>query len=88
VTGQADDLCWVSPKSARAVSRGAATGYEGRLLALPAFVATGAAADWPDMLAGLKLTGHFLEASLLTSARAPVMAARERLVDRLARAAE
>jgi DNA repair protein RecO (recombination protein O) len=56
-------------------------------LVLPAFLLTGEAADWPDMLAGLKLTGHFLARSLLTERRATVMAARERLVDRLARAA-
>jgi DNA repair protein RecO (recombination protein O) len=88
VTGHTDDLIWVSPKSARAVSRGAAAGYEGRLLALPAFLATGDEADWPSMLDGLRMTGHFLTRSLLTERRAPVMAARERLVDRLTRAAE
>jgi DNA repair protein RecO (recombination protein O) len=87
VTGARDDLVWVSPKSARAVSRGAAAGHEAKLLALPGFLLTGAAADWPDVLSGLRLTGHFLAASLLTSNRAPVMAARERLVDRLVRAA-
>jgi DNA repair protein RecO (recombination protein O) len=87
VTGAADDLGWVSPKSARAVSRGAALGYEGRLLPLPAFLLSGDAADWPAMFDGLTLTGHFLARSLLTERRAPVMAARERLVDRLVRAA-
>ncbi len=87
VTGMAEDLVWISPKSARAVSRAGAAGYEDRLLPLPAFLATGEAADWPMMFDGLTLTGHFLARSLLTERRAPVMAARERLVDRLARAA-
>ena len=88
VTGEVSDLIWVSPKSARAVSRAGGVGYEKQLLALPSFLITGAPAAWPDMLSGLRLTGHFLGANLLTERRANVMAARERLVDRLARAAE
>lgn len=88
VTGQSNDLIWVSPKSARAVSAAAGVGYEGRLFALPPFLTTGEAADWPAMISGLRLTGHFLARSLLTERRAPVMAARERLIDRLTRAAE
>ena len=88
VTGEVSDLIWVSPKSARAVSRAGGVGYEKQLLALPPFLTTGAPAAWPDMLNGLRLTGHFLAANLLTERRANVMAARERLVDRLARAAE
>ena len=88
VTGEVSDLIWVSPKSARAVSRAGGVGYEKQLLALPPFLSDGAPATWPDMLNGLHLTGHFLAANLLTERRANVMAARERLVDRLARAAE
>lgn len=88
VTGEVSDLVWVSPKSARAVSRAGGVGYEKQLLTLPPFLTTGAPAAWPDMLGGLRLTGHFVGANLLTERRANVMAARERLVDRLARAAE
>jgi DNA repair protein RecO (recombination protein O) len=88
VTGGTDDLIWISPKSARAVSRAGAAGYEDRLLALPGFLLTGGTGDWPAVIDGLAITGHFLARSLLTERRSPVMAARERLVDRLARAAE
>ena len=41
---------------------------------------------WPDILAGLALTGDAIEAHLLTDRRAEALAARARLVDRLKRA--
>lgn len=85
-TGATDDLVFVSPKSAAAVSRGAATGYEARLLPLPRFLTGGAAPDWPDILGGLRLTGHFLARDILVERRAETLAARERLVERLTRA--
>lgn len=85
-TGSAGDLAFVSPKSGTAVSRAAAVGYEARLLPLPAFVAAGGAAGWEDILAGLRLTAHFLERDLLHGRAAEVLAARVRLVDRLKRA--
>lgn len=87
-TGAVDDLIWVSPKSARAVSAAAGVGYENRLLALPPFLLGGAGdGDWGDVLAGLTLTGHFIERSLLGERRNDVMAARTRLIERLERAA-
>ena len=46
----------------------------------------GGLAGWPDILDGLRLTGHFLERSVLTDRRHEVLAARERLLDRLKRA--
>jgi len=85
-TGSPDDLAFVSPRSAAAVSRGAAHGYEDRLLPLPGFIRDGGEADWPDLLAGLRLSGHFLARDLLTDRAADVLAARDRLVDRLKRA--
>jgi DNA repair protein RecO (recombination protein O) len=88
VTGQTHELAWVSPRSARAVSRGAGTDYEAELLPLPAFLINQAPASWPDVLAGLRLTGHFVASALLTGRAANVMAARERLVDRLVGAAD
>ena len=42
--------------------------------------------DWGQILDGLRLTGFFLERSVLTDRRADVLAARERLVERLKRA--
>ncbi|WP_375288023.1 DNA repair protein RecO [Sphingomonas sp.] len=87
VTGAMEDLAFVSPRSGGAVSRSAAAGYEARLLPLPAFLREGgAAADWPDVFAGLAITGRFLERDILTDHRANPLAARDRLVERLKRA--
>jgi DNA repair protein RecO (recombination protein O) len=85
-TGNADDLAFVSPKSGGAVSRGAAQGYEDRLLPLPSFLRSGGEAGWDDIFAGFDITGHFLARDLLTRRIADVLAARVRLVDRLKRA--
>jgi DNA repair protein RecO (recombination protein O) len=85
-TGDTDDLGFVSPKSGGAVSRGAAYGYEARLLALPRFLVVGGPAEWDDIFDALRLTGHFLERDLLVGRGADVLAARVRLVERLKRA--
>ena len=69
-----------------AVSRGAAIGYEAKLLRLPPFLKAGGEADWPDILAGVALTGHFLARDILVDRRAEPLAARARLIDRLKRA--
>jgi DNA repair protein RecO (recombination protein O) len=62
VTGSAEDLSYVSPKSGRAVSKSAGESYRERLLPLPAFLKGSQAAtpERSDILAGLALTGHFL----------------------------
>ncbi|RIA37747.1 DNA replication and repair protein RecO [Hephaestia caeni] len=86
VTGATADLAFVSPKSGAAVCRTAGAGYADRLFALPPFLASGGAADWADILAGLAITGHFLERDLFGDRRADTLAARARLVDRLKRA--
>jgi len=86
VTGQAEDLTYVSPRSGAAVSVGAAEGYRERLLPLPLFVREGGAANGPDILAGLRLTGHFLARDLLLGRAADTLEARARLVERLKRA--
>ncbi|MGK6321084.1 DNA repair protein RecO [Sphingomonas sp. DT-204] len=85
-TGSNDDLAYVSPRSGAAVSRSAAAGYEARLLRYPAFLQGGGAAEWDDILDGLRLTGHFLERDLLHGRAADALAARGRLVERLKRA--
>lgn len=84
-TGARSDLVFVSPASGRAVSRAGAAGYEDRLLPLPGFLIDGGAAEWPAIFDGLRLTGHFLARDLLTDRAAPVLDARDRLVDRLRR---
>jgi DNA repair protein RecO (recombination protein O) len=64
VTGSAEDLVWVSPKSGRAVNREAGAAWAARLLPLPAFLKGGW--DAPpleaEVLEGLALTGFFLGA--------------------------
>ena len=47
----------------------------------------GGSAPWEDIIDGLRLTGHFLMRDLLTDRAAPLLDARQRLVDRLRRAA-
>jgi DNA repair protein RecO (recombination protein O) len=84
-TGATSNLAFVSPKSGRAVSLEGAGEYKDRLLPLPLFLADGGAADWDDIFAGLRLTGHFLARDLLIERQADVLGARERLIDRLAR---
>ncbi len=86
-TGDEHDLAYVSPKSSAAVSRAAGEAYRHRLLPLPAFLTEGGAGEWPALLDGLKLTGFFLERDLLHGRAMDVLAARERLVDRLKRVA-
>ncbi len=87
VTGATADLAWVSPRSGAAVSVGAAKGYEERLLPMPAFLdGGGAMPGWPDLLDGLRLTGHFIARDILVDRAAAPLAARERLVDRIKRA--
>jgi DNA repair protein RecO (recombination protein O) len=87
VSGRADDLVAVSPKSGRAVSAAEAAPYAGKLLPLPSFVRGGGAAQWDDILDGLALSGHFLSRDLLTDRSRPIGDARDRLVERLRRAA-
>jgi DNA repair protein RecO (recombination protein O) len=86
-TGAEEDLAFVSPKSGRAVCAAAGEAYRERLFPLPAFLLAGGAADWADIHAGLRITGHFLARDLLIERQAEVLAGRERLVDRLKRAA-
>lgn len=85
-SGSTQELVAVSPRSGRAVSAREAKPYEGSMLPLPAFVREGGPGDWPAILDGLKLTGHFLMRDLVTDRSAPVAEARARLVDRLRRA--
>jgi DNA repair protein RecO (recombination protein O) len=68
VTGQADDLIYVSPKSGRAVSRQAGAAWRDKLLALPAFLCADEAAlgSPDDIAAAFALTGFFLARDVLS----------------------
>ncbi len=87
VSGEDHDLIAVSGRSGQAVGAKAATPYLSKLLPLPAFVRDGGQATWPDIIDGLKLSEHFLMRDLVIDRAAPVAAARERLIERLRRAA-
>lgn len=87
VSGGNDDLVAVSPRSGRAVSAAEAEPYVGKLLRLPRFILEGGQSNWPDILDGLALTGHFLLRDIITDRLAPVAEARHRLVERLRKAA-
>ena len=58
-----------------------------RLAALPATLLGGGVASWDEIAAGMAFTGRFLERDLFTDRRAEILAARERLVERLKRVA-
>jgi DNA repair protein RecO (recombination protein O) len=60
-TGARDDLAFVSPKSGRAVSRGAGAPWRDRMLALPSFLlrGSGVRADRAGMEDAFRLTGFF-----------------------------
>ena len=61
-TGVTENLTYVSPKSARAVSTYAAEPYKHALLRLPGFlIDKRQTASWPDIADGLRLTGFFLD---------------------------
>jgi DNA repair protein RecO (recombination protein O) len=69
VTGQSDDLIYVSPRSGRAVSRLAGEPYASKLLRLPPFLTGKSLEELPqtdDLLAGFALTGYFLERHILS----------------------
>ena len=86
VTLGTDDLAYVSPRSATAVSAAAAAGHEHQLLPLPLFIRSGEEASLAQALDGLRLSGHFIEHRLFERRRESLMATRERLMDRLQRA--
>ena len=81
LTGGAEDLAWVSPRSGRAVSREAGREWADRLLALPGFLAGGPDFADEDIRAGLALTGHFLARHIARPADRPMPAARLRLAE-------
>lgn len=87
VTGTTNDLVAVSPKTGKAVSAAEAEPFAGKLLALPAFLLQSGISSWSEIIDGLRLTGHFLTRDVLTDRSASLLDGRERLVERLRRAA-
>ncbi|MHA1536633.1 MAG: DNA repair protein RecO [Alphaproteobacteria bacterium] len=92
-TGRNDELAYVSPKSGRAVSLSAGEPYRDKLLPLPAFLTGGGDLTSPnnfiqsELTQGLQLTAYFLESRLFAALDRSLPAARQRLAERVARAA-
>ena len=84
VTGSADDLIWVSPRTGRAVSASAGEPYRDRLLALPPFMLSAQGRLSPgDIADGLALTGRFLRDFVFAALNRPLPPARARLIEQL-----
>ncbi len=84
VTGSAEDLRFVSPRTGRAVSGAGAGAWAPRLLPLPPVLRGQGEADSPAIAAALAVTGHFLKDRLLPEGR-DLPPARDRLLGVLAR---
>jgi DNA repair protein RecO (recombination protein O) len=85
VTGEPTELAYVSPRTGRAVSRNAGVEYRDRLLPLPGFLWRETVAPPAEIVAGLVLTGYFLDRHLLQPQGRRLPEARERLADRMRR---
>lgn len=90
VTGEAEGLAFVSPRTGRAVTEAAAGVYRERLLPLPGFLLAperdrandrAGPRDWRD---GLQLTGHFLAREVFGHAGRGLPVPRQMLADRVA----
>jgi DNA repair protein RecO (recombination protein O) len=88
LTGARDDLAYVSPRTGRAVARGAAGVWADRLLPLPPVLLGQGAASLTELCQGMQTTGHFLLRGLEpVLGGQPLPVARTRLLARLERAA-
>lgn len=85
VTGDVDDLAYVSPKSGRAVSADAAGEWAPKLLPLPPELLGVRPWRRQGMAEGMQTTGYFLEQLAASLGNRPLPEARARLVDRLSR---
>ena len=84
-TGVNEDLCFVSPKSGRAVSRQGAGEWAHRMLDLPPVLKGQGDASGPEIVRALGTTGYFIEHKVMaTQSGRPVPAARGRLIDMIA----
>lgn len=84
VTGATEGLAYVSPKTGRAVTAGAAGDWADRLLPLPPILMGQGEAEDADILQALETTGFFMENRLAPDLRdRPLPAARSAFVTRL-----
>lgn len=83
-SGGADELIYVSPRSACAVSASAGAPYKDKMLPLPAFFHDAERTPTrQDALDGLKTTGYFIETRILHLSDKTLPEARQRVVDLL-----
>lgn len=86
VTGATEGLVYVSPRSGRAVSASGAGEWADKLLPLPPVMLGEGTADDAAVHTALLTTGYFIEHKLVQgSGGRPIPAARQRLLDQLAR---
>ncbi len=87
VTGRSEDLIYVSPRTGRAVSAGAAGDWADRMLPLPPVLRGQGDKSTPEICAALETTGHFLAHRLIHPLTdRPLPAARARLIEAFRRA--
>ena len=83
-TGSREDLIYLSPKSACAVSRKAGEPYKEKLLPLSGILrGEGLGDDETEAILALKTTGYFLETRILHPAGQQLPEARQRILDLL-----
>ncbi len=87
VSGSTENLCYVSPRTGRAISEQAAGKWVPKLLHLPSIILEGSG-NSDSIIDGLKLTGYFLTKKVFNelSLRSPV-SERQRFVDLLSQKA-
>lgn len=86
-TGANEQLVYVSPRTGKAVSAEAGLPYHEKLFGLPGFLRGESFAPNEDVMAGLKLTGFFLERHVYGPRNVPLPQARLMLEQALAKGA-
>lgn len=84
VTGELEDLCYVSPKSGRAVSKKVGKPYHDKLFLLPKFFVNHTYLEditKSELKEGLTITGYFIEKHLLTPKYITLPLVRIKLLD-------
>jgi len=84
VTGDIEDLSFVSPKSGCAVSDGAGGQYRDKLLRLPSFLTSKGFKEPKEFSEGLQLTEYFFQRHVFGVYNKPIPSPRQRLFERVA----
>ena len=84
VTGDIEDLSFVSPKSGCAVSDGAGGQYRDKLLPLPSFLTPKGFKEPKEFSEGLQLTEYFFQRHVFGVYNKPIPSPRQRLFERVA----